>query len=61
MDKVKRYTLLFVALFFVSALSKSIFEYKKNVSFHNQYKQEYEKEKKRNIELQTQLVKTEDS
>ena len=58
---MKRFTLLFIALFFISALSKSIFEYKKNVSFHEQYKQEYEKEKKRNIELQTKLVKTEDS
>ncbi len=61
MEKIKRITLLFIGLFFISALSKSIFEYRKNVSFHNQYKQEYEKEKKRNIELQTQLVKTEDS
>lgn len=61
MDKVKRIVLLFVAFFFLTALSKSIFEYRNNVAFHQQYKQEYEKEKKRNIELKTQLVKTQDS
>lgn len=61
MGKVKRIILIFVALFFFSALSKSIFEYRNNVAFHDQYKQEYEEEKKRNIELKTQLVKTQDS
>jgi cell division protein FtsB len=58
---MKRIVMLFIAFFFITALSKSIFEYRKNLSFHDQYKQEYEKEKKRNVELKTQLVKTEDS
>ncbi len=60
MSRIKRIILFLLAFFFLSALSKNIFEYRKNYSFYNQYKQEYEKEKKRNIELKTMLVKTED-
>ena len=61
MGKFRRILLFFVALFFLTALSKSIFEYRNNLSFYQQYKQDFEEEKKRNIELKTQLVKTEDS
>lgn len=61
MGKIRKIVLLLVAFFFLSALSKSIFDYRKNVAFYEQYKQEYESEKKRNVELKTQLVKTEDS
>ncbi len=61
MHNIRRIVLFLVAFFFVSALSKSIFDYRKNLAFYEQYKQEFEAEKKRNIELKTQLVKTEDS
>lgn len=61
MGKFRRILLFFVAIFFFSALTKNIFEYRRNYSFYQQYKEEYEGEKKRNTELRTQLVKTEDS
>lgn len=61
MGRIKRIILFLLAFFFLTALSRNIFEYQKNYSFYNQYKQDYEKEKKRNIELKTMLVKTEDS
>ena len=60
MGKLRRILYIFVAIFFFSALSKSIFEYRKNVAFYQQSKQEFQDEQKRNIELKTQLVKTED-
>jgi len=35
-------------------------EYRRNVSFYQDYKQEYTKEKKRNIELKTKMAKAKD-
>lgn len=61
MDKFRRYIIFAVGFFILSALSRTIFEYRKNYAFYEEYKKEYEKEKKRNIELQTQYVKTKDS
>ena len=61
MPRIKRIILFLLAFFFLTALSKNIFEYRKNYSFYNQYRQDYEQQKKRNGELKTMLVKTEDS
>ena len=60
MRQTKRIILFILALFFLSALSKNIFEYRKNVQFFNQFKDEYEEKKKENIELKTMLVKSND-
>jgi hypothetical protein len=61
MGKLRKYLLFFMAFFFLSALSKTIFEYQNSYSFYEEYKKDYEYEKKRNIELKTLLVKTKDS
>ncbi|MEN9327953.1 MAG: hypothetical protein RI947_761 [Candidatus Parcubacteria bacterium] len=47
-------------LFFVYALTRNFVEYKKNVLFYENYKKEYEKEKKNNTVLKTQLLKNSD-
>ncbi|OGK15263.1 hypothetical protein A2774_02445 [Candidatus Roizmanbacteria bacterium RIFCSPHIGHO2_01_FULL_39_12c] len=60
MKLVRRIVLLLLTLFFFSALTKSLFDYRKNLSFYQQYFEEYEREKKKNIELKTQLLKKSD-
>ncbi|MDA1316628.1 MAG: septum formation initiator family protein [bacterium] len=60
MARLKRIFLYLLAIFFISSLTKTIFEYRKNVQFYYNFTEEYAKEKKRNTELRTQLVKTQD-
>ena len=61
MITLRRIIFGFFILFFLSSLTKNFFEYRKNIAFYEQYKVEYEAEKKRNNELKTQLVKNSDS
>ena len=60
MQRTKQVILFILAIFFLSALSKNIFEYRKNMAFYRQNRDEYEEKKKKNIELKTLLVKTND-
>ena len=57
---LKKIPLILLMLFFFYALTKNFFEYKKNIKFYQDYKQSYEKEKKRNIQLKTQVLKNSD-
>jgi hypothetical protein len=50
----------FLVLFFFSSLTRNFFEYRRNLSFHAGFKEEYETEQRRNNELKSQLVKTQD-
>jgi len=52
---------MLLAIFFISSLLRGIIEYQKNQQFYQDYKNQYLKEKKRNTELKTQLVKTQDN
>lgn len=61
MPSLRRIAILLIAGFFVMSLTKNIVEYRKNLAFHQDYKEEYLKEKKHNEELKTQYVKTQDS
>jgi cell division protein FtsB len=45
-------------LFF--SLTKGLFDYKKTISFYQSFKQDYEKEKKRKITLETNILKSKD-
>ncbi len=56
----KRTIVLFIAGFFIVSLTKNIMEYRKNLAFYDDYRKEYLKEKKRNEELQTEYVQTQD-
>lgn len=49
---------LFVFLFF--SLTKNVFDYRKNLRFYQNIKEDYEKEKKTNITLKTQILKNKD-
>ncbi|MBP9690480.1 septum formation initiator family protein [Candidatus Woesebacteria bacterium] len=60
MQRFRRILLLLLAFFFITSLTKGLLEYAKNQQFYRDYRDEYEREKKRNIELKTQLVKTQD-
>ena len=58
---IRRIVVLLIASFFIMSLSKSIVEYRKNLAFYQDYKNEYLKERKHNEELKTEYVKTQDS
>lgn len=60
MNAVKRVVFFLIIIFLLSTLTKTIADYMKNMSFYNGYKAEYEKEKKRNIALKTQIIKNND-
>lgn len=47
-------------LFLVFSLTRNLFEYKKNSSFYESYKNEYDKAKKENTSLKTQIIKNSD-
>lgn len=49
------FTLLIIFLFF--SLTKNFFDFQKNKQFYQGYKDNYEKERKKNIELKTTMLK----
>src|SRR3990167_2528013 len=59
-SKIKRIfiTIIFIFLFF--SLTKNLFDYRKTITFYESFKQDYEKEKKRKIELKTNILKSKD-
>jgi cell division protein FtsB len=57
----KRIIFVLLLLFFLSSFSQNVFKYQQNLTFYNNYKAEYEKQKKQNNQLKTLLVKTSDT
>ncbi|PJC31454.1 hypothetical protein CO051_04115 [Candidatus Roizmanbacteria bacterium CG_4_9_14_0_2_um_filter_39_13] len=60
MRRIRMLFLYGLVIFFILSLTKNIIEYQKNLSFYTDYRNEFTSEKKRSIELKTQLVKTQD-
>lgn len=60
MKFLRKIVFFLLLLFFFSSLTKNLFDYGKKLSFFEDFRKEYEKEKKRNIELKTQLLKKSD-
>ncbi len=60
MTLVKKIVIGLLLIFLFSSLTKNIFNYQKKLQFHEDYKQEFEKEKKRNIALKTDVLKKSD-
>ena len=60
MFTAKRVILLFLALFFLSSLTRNLFEYHRNLQFYNDTKADFEKEKAKNNALKSELVKNND-
>lgn len=57
---IKKGFAIIVFVFLLSSFVKNSLEYKKNLSIFQETKQEYEQEKKRNIELKTQKMREKD-
>ncbi len=57
MRKVKTALAIFLIFFLLFSLLKNIFNYKDKMKFFDDYRHDYEAEKKKNIELKTEMVK----
>lgn len=57
MKLIKNIVLLFLLIFLFSSLLRNLFSYKSKLQFYQQFKQNFDKEKKRNIELKTEIVR----
>jgi cell division protein FtsB len=57
MKFIKNIIFIFLLLFLFSSLLRNLFSYKSKLDFYEQFKQNFEKEKKRNIQLKTEVVR----
>ena len=57
MGLIKRIIIILLLLFFFSSLTKTLFDYRKKVAFYEGYRNQYEKEKKLNTKLKTEILK----
>ncbi|QQG44412.1 MAG: septum formation initiator family protein [Candidatus Roizmanbacteria bacterium] len=60
MKLFKQILVFLLFLFLLTSLIKNFFEYKKNYSFYEDYKNDYEKALKQNTSLKTQILKSND-
>ena len=60
MKLVRKIIIFLLLLFFFSALTKNLFDYRSKLAFYDSYLKDYEEEKKKNIELKTELLKKSD-
>ena len=60
MKLVRKIVFFLLLLFFFSSLTKNLFDYRRRLSFYEEYKRDFEKEEKRNIELKTEVLKKSD-
>ncbi len=57
MKLIKKTIILLLLLFLFSSLLRNILGYRDKIQFHQVFKNEYEKEKKQNTSLQTQILR----
>jgi len=60
MKLFRKLIFILLVLFFLFSLTKNFFNYQRSLDFYNNYKEDYEKEKKQNITLKTQIRKKSD-
>ncbi|MEI6533474.1 MAG: septum formation initiator family protein [Candidatus Roizmanbacteria bacterium] len=60
MRYVKNGIFSFLIIFLLSSLTSNFYEYRKNMTFYEDYKKEYELEQKKNTELHTKIIKNSD-
>ena len=60
MKLVRKIFVFLLLLFFFSSLTKNFLGYRNKVAFYQNYLNDYEKEKRRNVELKTELLKKSD-
>ena len=59
-SKIKRIFLIVILVFIFFSLTKNLFDFRKTISFYQGFKDDYETEKKRQITLQTNILKSKD-
>mgnify|MGYP001421904484 CR=1 FL=1 len=57
MKLIKNIIFVFLLIFLFSSLLNNLFSYKSKFDFYQQFKQNFDKEKKRNIELKTDVIR----
>ena len=57
MKLIKNIIFVFLLLFLFSSLLRNLFGYKSKLQFYQQFKQNFDRETKRNIELKTEVVR----
>lgn len=57
MKLIKNIFFIFLLIFLFSSLLRNLFGYKSKLDFYQQFKRNFDKEKKRNIELRTEVVR----
>lgn len=60
MELLRKITFFLFIIFLFTSLTRSYFEYQKNIRFYKSYKESYEQEKKKNISLKTEILKQAD-
>lgn len=60
MKLIKKIVIFLLLVFFFSSLSKNLLDYGKKIQFYQDFKDNYDKEKKRNMELKTDILKESD-
>lgn len=58
--KIKRIFIAIILIFLFFSLTKNLFDYRKTITFYEGFRRDYEKEKKRKIELKTNILKSKD-
>ncbi len=60
MRLIKNVIIIFLLIFFFSSLTKNLLDYKNKLQFYQDFKNDYEAEKKKNTELKTEVLKKSD-
>lgn len=60
MQIIKKIFFVLIVVFLFSSLTKNLFDYLKNLQFYKNFKENYQKENKKNISLKTQILKKSD-
>lgn len=60
MNLLKKIIFGIIIVFIFFSLTKNIFDYKKTVDFYQSFKKDYEREKKDNVTLRTNVLKNRD-
>lgn len=60
MKKLKTFIVALLFLFLFFSLTRNIFDYQKNLAFYKSFKNEYEEERKKKAQLQTETMKSKD-
>ncbi len=61
MRLLRKIVFFLLMVFFFSSLTKNLLDYQKKLAFYQDYKLDYEKEKKQNIVYKTELLKQSDT